>query len=90
MKTKINDRFFEKLGKSQQLEAALTEVAERVVERAKATAPVDTGDYADSIGIEVHRGPGRTVVRAVANDPGALAIEARTGNLHRAGRSVTR
>lgn len=90
MRAKINDGFFEKLGKSAEVESAIEGIANAGAAAARASAPVDSGDYVESIGVEMYRGRGRTVARIVSTDPGALAIEARTGNLQRAGRSVSK
>lgn len=57
--------------------------ADRVAAAARASAPVDTGTYRDSITVEVAE-TDRTVVRVVAKDPKSHVIEARTGNLSRA------
>ncbi|MHA3682786.1 hypothetical protein ACXR2W_00795 [Leucobacter sp. HY1908] len=90
MKTKFNDAFFKKLGKSRELEAALVDVGGAIEGAAVSSAPVLTGSYKGLFRVEVRRGAGRTVVRVVNDDPGALAIEARHGTLQRAGRSVTK
>lgn len=80
--------FFESLGRSAGVEAAVVGVAERGLAAAQAGAPVDTGDYKRGLGVEVRRGKGRVVARIVARDKKSLLVEARTGNLQRAGRSV--
>lgn len=90
MKAKVNNNIFEQIGRSKEVESAVVKIAGDIVTEAKATAPVDSGDYKSSFEVEVHRGKGRVVARAVSRDPGALAIEARTGTLQRAGRSVKR
>jgi hypothetical protein len=62
-------------------------IAEKVAERARALAPVDTGAYRDSIHVETDV---RTDAsdwahsRVVADDPKAMAIESRMGILARA------
>lgn len=87
---KINEGFFERLGRSPEVEAAVTDIATSVAGQARATAPVDTGAYREGIGVEIRRGRGRTVARAVAKDPKSMLVEAKTGNLQRAGRAVKR
>ena len=82
--------FFEQLGRSAGVEAAVAGIAEAGASAARASAPVDSGDYQRGIGVEVRRGRGRTVARIVASDPKSLIVEARTGNLQCAGRSVSR
>ena len=63
--------------------ADLERRAERVAATARATAPVDTGEYRDSITV-VSEVTDRVVSRVVARDPKSHIIEARTGNLSRA------
>lgn len=63
--------------------ADLERRAGRVAATARATAPVDTGAYRDSIGVETDV-TDRVVARVVARDPKSHIIEARTGNLSRA------
>lgn len=86
----IPSAFFEQLGRSAGVETAVVGIAEEGAAAARTSAPVDSGDYQRGIGVEVRRGRGRTVARIVANDPKSLLVEARTGNLQRAGRSVSR
>ena len=63
--------------------AELHRRADLVAARAKATAPVDTGAYRDSIEIEDDT-TDRAVVRIIAKDRKSHIIEARTGNLAKA------
>lgn len=86
----IRPGFFEEAGRSPHLEAELLAVGEAIEERAVGSAPEVTGDYKSRFRTELRRGPGRSVVRVVNDDPAALAIEARHGTLQRAGRSVAR
>lgn len=66
-----------------EIESALREIAEKAAARARATAPVLTGAYRDSIRVESDE-TDRTAVRVVAHDPKATIIESRTSNLKRA------
>lgn len=61
----------------------LTRRMERVLDQAKATAPVDTGAYRDSLHIEqvTHD---RAVVRVVSDTDHSLEVEADHGTLSRA------
>lgn len=61
----------------------LTTEASSVLARAKATAPVDTGEYLASLRI-IQDTTDRAVVRVGSSDPKAMVVEARTGNLARA------
>lgn len=64
------------------VERVLDGLAHECEQRAKASAPVDSGAYRDSIHIEtVHTD--RMVKRVVADVPYAMAVEADTGNLAR-------
>lgn len=67
---------------SGQVRAALTPVAEAVAARARANAPVDSGEYRDSITV-LSDTTDRAVERVVAVDDKSHVIEARTGNLAR-------
>lgn len=66
--------------------AELRRRAEAVADAAIASAPVKTGNYRDSIHVEVDESPvdGRARARVVASAPHAHLVEARTGNLARA------
>lgn len=88
MDIKINNDFFTQLGRSPEVERAVLGVAEAAAEVAKATAPVDSGDYKNGIRAELRRGRGRSVGRVESTDGKTMLIESRTGNLHRALRSV--
>lgn len=57
--------------------------AEQVAATARSSAPVDTGEYRDSITV-VSETTDRAVARVVARDRKSHAIESRTGNLARA------
>jgi hypothetical protein len=50
---------------------------------AKASAPVESGDYRDSIHTETERQGNLTAVKVVADVPYAMYVEAATGNLAR-------
>lgn len=63
--------------------AALIERADRVVAAAKASAPVASGDYRDSIH-RVSATESRAIEMIVADDWKSHIIESRTGNLARA------
>lgn len=60
--------------------AYLADLADKVQSEAVATAPVETGNYRDSIG-RVSTTTDRAVERVVATAPHAHLVEARTGNL---------
>lgn len=63
----------------------LHERADLVAAAAKATAPVETGDYMRSIHVEEHReASNRVVARVVAGTDHCFEVEARHGTLGRA------
>ena len=66
--------------------AYIAQIADRVADAARASAPVETGTYRDSIHRESGSSPldGRIRETVVANAPHAHLVEARTGNLARA------
>lgn len=66
--------------RSKKVRADMHTRAERVAEAARASAPVDTGAYRDSIHVE-DATTDRAVGRAVADVSYALALEARTRTL---------
>lgn len=68
---------------SSEVRDMLTDKAEDVLAAAKASAPVDTGEYRDSLGI-VQDTTDRAVVRVASTAPHGMIVEAKTGNLARA------
>lgn len=65
---------------------AVAEAAEKVAAAARASAPVQTGEYRDSIHVDSDNSPidGRARSRVIADAPHALIVESNTGNLARA------
>lgn len=80
----FNDSFFEKLGRSPEVTQLCVDVAQKIAATARATAPRGTGDYADSIGVEVVSRHRRNAALVIATDPKSLLVESKTGNLARA------
>lgn len=72
-----------KLLKSDEVREGLTTRAQRVLDKAYNDAPVDTGDYRDSLHIE-QATTDRAVVRVVADDWKSAILEAEHGILSRA------
>jgi len=81
---KFNDSFFSRLGHSAKVTALIERKAQAVAERARASAPVDTGAYRDGITVRIKRARTRNVALVVAEDPKSMLIESETGNLARA------
>lgn len=73
---------FEELLNSSEVRALVTDHAEDALGSAKASAPVDSGDYRDSLHIE-QATTDRAVARVVADVPYALQVEAKHGTLAR-------
>lgn len=80
----LNDAFFEQLGRSPEVTQLCVDVAERIAAAARATAPRDSNEYANSIHVEVVRRGRRNAALVIADDEKSLLIESRTGNLARA------
>lgn len=81
VRTKLNSAVIQQyLDGEHGVEATLRERAEAVLAAAQAGAPVDTGEYLDSLHIEVDH-TDRMVVRVVADAYHAWIVEVTTGNL---------
>jgi hypothetical protein len=80
----FDDRDFDAIRRSGEVKAALRDMAQEAASRAKATAPEETGEYADSIHVEVDETRTRARARVVADVEHATVVESRTGNLRRA------
>ena len=86
---KFNDGYFEGLLTSPGVEEITMEATERVANRARATAPVNTGDY--KRGLKTSKKRQKRIVGLVQDtDPKTLGVEADTGNLARAVRAEGR
>ena len=75
---------FQKLAHSAKVANACKVEAEKVAAAARASAPRDTGAYADSIHVVIEDHPSRVTAQVVASDPKSLIIESFSGNLARA------
>lgn len=84
MAFKPNQAGFDKLAHSGLVAAACKKEADKVAAKAKASAPRDTGAYANSIHVVIEDHPTRVTAQVVASDPKALLIESLTGNMARA------
>jgi hypothetical protein len=80
---KLNHSGVESVLKSSKVRAELTRRAERVLEAAKAAAPVATGAYRDGLHI-VQATTDRAVTRVAGSSDHDFVVEADTGNLARA------
>ncbi len=79
----LNHRGMEEMLKSAATGAAMRAIAQPIAATAKATAPVQSGEYRDSIHVEPHT-TDRAGMRVVAGTDHAAEVEAKTGNLARA------
>lgn len=84
----FNDAFFSELGHSPAVTELCRQKAEEIANIARAAAPRDSGDYADSIHVEVVSRQRRNTALVIASDPKALLVESNTGNLARALKQV--
>lgn len=82
-RVRTNGRGMRSLAKSSGVRDLLTDKAENVLRTAQSIAPVDTGDYADSLHL-VQATTDRAVVRVVSDLSYAYVVEANTGTLARA------
>ena len=62
----------------------MQERAERVAATARANAPVQSGEYQESIEVIVEMHPERAAAHVSSSAPHAMLVEANTGNLLRA------
>lgn len=80
---KLNSAGFKEILNSPAVAAELMRRAEAAAAAAKASAPRDSGGYADSIHTE-RATTDRAVARVVADAPHSLVVESRTRNLGKA------
>lgn len=80
----FNPVFFDNIMQSAGVERLTEESAQKVLTIAKATAPVDTGDYREGLHISRRQSRYRRVLRIEGDDAKTLLIESKTGNLARA------
>ncbi len=83
----FNDNFFDDLARSPGVEELCVEAAEKVAAKARASAPIDSGEYRDSISVSV-KYQKRVVALVTAEDDKAMIIESKTGNLARSLRAT--
>ena len=81
---KFNDKYFDELLNSAGVKAMTRRAAEKVLESAKANAPVDTGAYRAGLQIQEVQHAHRTTCMVVGHDPKTLLVESETGNLRKA------
>lgn len=84
MRVKLNHAGIREVLKSPEVAAELQDRAERVAAAARASAPRQSGEYANSIEVVMDQHADRAAAHVVAKAPHALLVEANTGNLARA------
>lgn len=84
----FNSDFFDNIMRSAGVRKLSDEAASRALAAAQASAPIDTGAYREGLHIEHESSGFRESARVVGSDPKTMLIEAKTGNLARALKSV--
>ena len=77
-------KFFETVLRGPKVEALVDAAAGQILATAKATAPVDTGEYRDGLHIEHHDSRFRRTTRVVGSDDKTMLLESKGGYLARA------
>lgn len=90
VKLDFDQAYFDRVMRSAGVQSLERAAAERVLAAAKASAPVDTGDYRRGLKIEKAEAKYRTVYLVVGTDWKTMLVESRTGNLARALKSAGR
>ena len=86
---KWNENFFDELGNSGPIVDQLMDVGEKVASNARAFAPVDSGEYRNSITVTKRSAAHREVVVVTADVPHAAIVESRNGTLAKALRAAS-
>lgn len=81
---KFNDNFIPELGNSPKVVALVTGVTSEVARIVRSTAPVDSGEYVDTVREELVRTPYRAVGKVIADCDHGMLVEAKYGTLARA------
>lgn len=84
VKVKLNHHGMAELLSSAAVEADLLARGERVKSAGQASAPRETGDYADNIIVYAEKHKDRVVVKIGSTSDHASAVESNTGNMARA------
>jgi hypothetical protein len=87
---KFNDAAFVEMGKSAGVRRLTEEAAARVLSAARASAPVDTGDYKAGLGMRLRETRFRVVWLVVGTDWKTMLVESKTANLQKALRAARR
>jgi hypothetical protein len=85
---KFNDSFIPTLATSPRVTAIVANAAETAADNARSNAPVDSGEYRDTIRVEITRTPYRVVAKVIADCDHGMIVESKHGTLARALNSV--
>lgn len=86
---KFDDNFIAELGNSPKVVALVTSVTSEVARIVHSTAPVESGEYADTVREELVHTPYRAVGKVIADCDHGMLVESKYGTLARALNSVT-
>lgn len=91
MAAQFFDDALDEIARSAGVRALVTDSADTVADIARADAPVASGEYRDSIHVEVTQADEGTVATVVADVRHAMIVESREGTLARAlGKAASR
>lgn len=88
MAVEFDPKFFTNILNSAEVTAVTEQKAREALAIAKASAPVDSGDYRDGLHTETVKVGDRTSAIVAGDDWKTLLVESQTGNLARALRAV--
>ncbi|KDA05560.1 hypothetical protein DC31_13900 [Microbacterium sp. CH12i] len=80
----FNERFFETVLRQSKVEALVDGIGNKALSNARASAPVDDGDYRDGLHLEHYESRYRRTTRIVGDDDKTLLLESKGGYLARA------
>lgn len=89
MATTWDNDAMDELARGAGITGAVVEAAERIAAQVRSDAPVESGDYKNSIQVTVKL-QRRSVALVESTDPKALVIEAKTGVMARAAKKSAR
>lgn len=84
VKVEMNSAGIKALLSGSEMASHMRELADRVLDAAESSAPVDSGEYQDSLYADTEQTKDRVRGIVASTDPKALYVSAKTGNLSRA------
>ncbi|PPG29647.1 HK97 gp10 family phage protein [Pseudoclavibacter sp. RFBB5] len=79
----FDESFFQVVAHSPEVTALTRDAADRVADNVRAVAPVDTGDYVESIHVVKTSRDDRSEFAVVSDDPAAIVIESQDAPMAR-------